>query len=281
LNEYRERSHENWERIGANWDAEREYIHSATRPVNERIVERLDPEAGNTILDLAAGTGETGFLAMAAIGNDGKLISTDFAQSMVDAARRGGESLDLNDAEFRVLDAEKMDLEDSSVDRVLCRFGYMLMADPASALAETNRVLRDDGRLCFAVWTTPEKNQWAAIPASVMVERGHAPPPEPGAPGIMSLADPERIKELVGRVRRAEDRAGRGAVAVHRPGRALGVRPQARRPHRGRGQWAGRDGPRGGPRGGRVAHRAADGGHRHGRRAGARGNGRLAPATGQ
>ena len=45
------------------------------------------------------------------------------------------------------MDAEKMDLEDDSVDGVICRWGYMLMADPAAALAETRRVLRDGGRL--------------------------------------------------------------------------------------------------------------------------------------
>jgi len=61
LDEYRERSHENWNRIAANWDEEREYIHSATKPVNERMVERLDPKPGDTVLDLAAGTGDTGW----------------------------------------------------------------------------------------------------------------------------------------------------------------------------------------------------------------------------
>ena len=50
------------------------------------------------------------------------------------------------------MDAEKMDLEDDSVDGVICRWGYMLMADPAAALAETRRVLRDGGRLAFSVW---------------------------------------------------------------------------------------------------------------------------------
>ena len=48
----------------------------------------------------------------------------------------------VHNAEFRVLDAERMDLETDSVDGVLCRWGYMLMSDPAAAFAETRRVLR-------------------------------------------------------------------------------------------------------------------------------------------
>jgi len=66
---------------------------------------------------------------------------------MVAAARCESHRLGLANVEHREMDAERMDLEDDSVDGVLCRWGYMLMADPATALAETRRVLRAGGRL--------------------------------------------------------------------------------------------------------------------------------------
>jgi ubiquinone/menaquinone biosynthesis C-methylase UbiE len=196
LDEYRKASHEIWDRIAPNWEREREFIYSATRTVSERLVERLDPRPGGTVLDLAAGTGGTGFMVADRIGAEGKLISTDFAPAMVEAARRVGEERGLGNVEYRVLDAERMDIDDSSIDGVVCRWGYMLIADPAAALVEARRVLRDGGRLCFAVWDAPEKNLWASIPGMVLVERGHMPPPEPGAPGIFAMADPVRIREL-------------------------------------------------------------------------------------
>jgi len=44
---------------------------------------------------------------------------------------------------------------------------------------------------------TPERNPWAAIPGMTLVQRGHMPPPEPGAPGIFALGDGDRVLELV------------------------------------------------------------------------------------
>jgi SAM-dependent methyltransferase len=197
LNEYRKISLDSWDRFASNWEDEAEYVWSMTKPVSERLIERLDPQPGETILELAAGIGETGFLAADRLGADGRLISTDFAPGMVEAAKRRGEALAVDNVEFRVLDAERMDLDDASVDGVLARFGYMLMADPAAALAETRRVLRDSGRVAFAVWAGPDQNLWAFIPGLVLVERGHMQPPEPGAPGIFAMGDPQRISELV------------------------------------------------------------------------------------
>ncbi|MCD6016595.1 MAG: methyltransferase protein [Solirubrobacterales bacterium] len=197
LDQYREESLETWDRFAANWDQQRRYLWEKTHPVSEAMVERLDPQPGDTVLELASGTGETSFLIAERVGEDGRVISTDFAPGMVGAARRRGEELGLSNLEHRVLDAEKMDLDDSSVDGVVARFGYMLMADPAAALAETRRVLRGGRRLSFAVWAGPERNMWAAVPGMVLVEAGHMPPPEPGAPGIFGMADPNRMRELV------------------------------------------------------------------------------------
>ena len=53
------------------------------------------------------------------------------------------------------MDAEQIELSADSVDGVLCRFGYMLLTDPAAALAQTRRVLRPGGRLALAVWGAP------------------------------------------------------------------------------------------------------------------------------
>ena len=90
-----------------------------------------------------------------------------------------------------------MDLDDDSVDRVLCRFGYMLMLDPAAALAETRRVLRPGGRLALAVWREPQRNPWVALAGRLLVEQGLVPPPDPEAPSMFGMASDERMRELL------------------------------------------------------------------------------------
>ena len=194
--EFKQVSHAVWEAMAPGWDERHAYFEEIARPVTERMLARLEPSPGEEILDLAAGTGIAGFAAAAVVGPEGKVIVSDFAEAMVDvAARRAGE-MGLDNVECRVLDAEALDLPDGSVDGVICRWAYMLMADPGAALRETRRVLREDGRVACAVFSGPESNPWAAIPARVLIERGHMAPPKPGTPGILALADRDRLRRL-------------------------------------------------------------------------------------
>lgn len=197
LDSYREQSLQTWGKMASGWEDRNEWMVGVTGRVNEWIAGKADPQPGQVVLDVAAGPGDLGFKVARRVGDGGGVLSTDFAPEMVEAARRLGEGQGLSNVEYRVLDAERMDLGDDSVDAVICRWGYMLMADPAAALAETRRVLRDGGPLAFAVWAAPDRNPWAAIPGMTLVQRGHMPPPEPGAPGIFALADPDRVRELV------------------------------------------------------------------------------------
>ena len=73
----------------------------------------------------------------------------------------------------------------------------MLMADPATALAETRRVLRPGGRVALAVWGAMEANPFFTVVAISLVRHGHLPPPEPPGPPVFSLASPERTTALL------------------------------------------------------------------------------------
>jgi ubiquinone/menaquinone biosynthesis C-methylase UbiE len=183
--------------IAPGWERQRGRIEQAVAPVREWLIKKLAPRPGDTVLELAAGAGDTGFEAAVIVGERGRLISTDLCPEMVEVARRRGGELGLRNVDHRVMDAERIELDADSVDGVLCRFGYMLMADPTGALSETRRVLRPNGRLGLSVWGTPERNPWITILARIVVELGHIAPPEPGAPDPFSMASEERTRALL------------------------------------------------------------------------------------
>ena len=193
----RQQSKAAWGAVAPGWHAQREVLWEASRPVSEWMVRRLDPQPGDTVLELAAGLADTGLMTARLVGEAGRVIVTDFTPEMIAAARRRAEELGVHNVEFRVLDAERMDLETDSVDGVLCRWAYMLMIDPAAAFAETRRVLRSGGRLTFSVWAARERNPALSLAGTVLVELGHIAPPDPEAPSAFAMADPGRIRELV------------------------------------------------------------------------------------
>ena len=186
------------EKIAPTWEKQRARIEEYATPVREWMLRELDPQEGDTLLELAAGVGDTGFEGAGIIGGSGRLVTSDFSPAMLDAARRRGADLGLENVDYRVINAEHITLDDDSVDGVLCRFGYMLMPDPAAAFAETRRVLRPTGRVALAVWGAMEHNPWIAIAGISLGQRGHIPPPPPPpAPGPFSMASTERVEELL------------------------------------------------------------------------------------
>ena len=198
IDEERAKSQAVWDEMATGWDTYRDYIWTVSRPVGEDLVRRLDPRPGQTILDIACGPGDTGFVAARSIEPDGRLIATDFAPEMVEVARKRAQELGVGNVEFKVMDAERMDLGDDSVDGILCRWGFMLMLDPGAAFKECRRVLRDGGRLAFSVWGAPQDNPWVTVYGAAMAETGYPPQNDPFAPGGMfSLADHDRIREMV------------------------------------------------------------------------------------
>ena len=139
--EYRKESRNRWGAAAKGWAAQADAMGRTTMPVSVWMVDALGLQAGHEVLELAAGTGEVGFLAAEQIAPTGTLISSDFAPEMITAAQARAEKLGITNVRFRQIDAESIDQPAATLDGVLCRWGYMLMADPEAARRETRRIL--------------------------------------------------------------------------------------------------------------------------------------------
>jgi SAM-dependent methyltransferase len=195
--EFRARSRERWGGAASGWERRRAAMQATTAVVSAWLVDHVEPQPGQTILELAAGPGDTGLMAAELVRPNGKLISTDASEEMLEVARRRAEELGIDNVEFKLVEGEWIDLRTATVDGVLCRWGYMLMLDPEAALRETRRVLRPGGRVALAAWAAPEENLNMTLAPATLVELGLTEPPPPDEPGPFAFAQPGRVEELL------------------------------------------------------------------------------------
>jgi ubiquinone/menaquinone biosynthesis C-methylase UbiE len=161
------------------------------------MVEAIGPQPGHTVLELAAGTGDTGFLAAELIEPGGTLITSDFAPEMLAAAQRRAERKGITNVRFRQMDMNvPLDQPTASVDGVLGRWAFMLVNDGEAALRETRRILKPNGKVALAAWTDPQENLWSAAPVKVLQSKGALEPDPPG-PGQFHWAAPHLITEAM------------------------------------------------------------------------------------
>jgi len=206
-NAHREASLQGWEEAAPGWTRQQEALREFSAPVSHWMIDAIAPQPGGRVLELAAGLGETGMLAAELVAPMGGVVVSDQAEAMLASARERAVQLGLSNVEFQVLNAEWIDLPVASVDAVLCRWGYMLMADPLAALIETRRVLRPGGCLAFAVWDAIEHNPWAQLPGAELRERGLVTSPPSGTPGPFALGSVEEVRRLL-------EKAGFTEIAV-------------------------------------------------------------------
>jgi SAM-dependent methyltransferase len=152
-------------------------------------------QAGERVLELAAGPGSLGRRWSELVGPSGRVVLSDIAPGMVDVAHRRNSGLD--NVDFAVIDASTIDRPDDSFDVVVCRMGLMFTPDPSVALAEIARVLAPGGRIGVLTWSGIEHNPWMTCVGMAAMMNGlvsGGPPVGPGS--IFSLGDPGELAAL-------------------------------------------------------------------------------------
>jgi ubiquinone/menaquinone biosynthesis C-methylase UbiE len=156
---------------------------------------RLD--AGQQVLDVGCGWGTLTFEAARAVGPTGSALGVDLSLPMIERARELSAQRSLPNARFERGDAQVHAFAAGAFDRVVSRFGVMFFEEPAVAFGNLFRALRAGGRLAFVCWQPPARNDWAALPLSVVRRHVTLETPPPDAPGPFSMADPERVRRLL------------------------------------------------------------------------------------
>lgn len=177
------------ERQRATW-ASGDYGHIGVRlqVVGETLCEAIDLDAGERVLDVAAGNGNA---SLAAARRFARVTSTDYVPSLLDQGRLRADA-DRLAIEFQEADAEALPFPDASFDVALSVFGVMFAPDQERTAAELLRVVRPGGRIGLASWT-PE----GFLGDLFRLIARFAPPPS-GIGSPMAWGAEARIERLFG-----------------------------------------------------------------------------------
>jgi SAM-dependent methyltransferase len=136
--------------------------------VGEQLAEAADVNAGEKVLDVAAGNGNA---TLAAARRFAEVTSTDYVPALLErgAARAAAEGLKVR---FLPADVEQLPFDDGHFDVVLSTYGVMFAPDHGQSAREMLRVLRPGGRIGLANWT-PQ----GFIGRLFKVIGAHVPPP--------------------------------------------------------------------------------------------------------
>ncbi|HSK64845.1 MAG TPA: methyltransferase domain-containing protein, partial [Pyrinomonadaceae bacterium] len=153
--------------------------------------------AGHAVLDVAGGPGEPSLTIAEVVGPTGSVMCTDAVAEMVAAAAEEATRRGLTNVRFRQCSADALPFADNTFDASVSRLGAMFFPDPVAAVREMLRVTKPQGRLCYVVWGTSERNPFAYEVTNVVSRHVPAPPADPDAPGAFRFAERGKLARVL------------------------------------------------------------------------------------
>ncbi len=163
------------------WDACAEKYLPLMRqlaPFHSLVLDRLNPQQGEKVLDVATGPGEPAMSIAARVAPEGHVTGVDLSPNMVEVAKKNAAKRMLKNIDFIAMDAERLKLPSKHYDTTTSCFGFQIITDPDAAADELYRVLKPGGRAALTVWSTGDKSPAINVLIAPMLE--HAEPDENG-----------------------------------------------------------------------------------------------------
>jgi SAM-dependent methyltransferase len=201
--------HQYWnETAGPKWAQLSDVIDTQIAPLGGEALDRIGVGAGQRVLDVGCGCGQTTLELARRVGAKGAALGADISRPMLESARARALEAGVRNARFEHSDAQVHPFEAEAFDLVFSRFGVMFFSDPVAAFANLLRALRPGARLGFVCWQALAQNAWMLRPMAALAPLlSLQPPSDPHAPGPFAFADADRVTRIL------QD-AGFGSVAV-------------------------------------------------------------------
>lgn len=186
-----------WNSAAPGWKQMWNMLERAGQHVSLRLLELAKVEPGKRVLDIATGSGEPAVTAARKVGPGGLVVATDQSPAILELARERAAALGLRNMKFVETGAQELAVDERDFDAALCRWGLMFVGDLDAAVRRIGQLLAPGGRFATAVWGPPEKVPMISLGDEAVRELAKLPPPPPGAPGPLKLADPRPLQQAL------------------------------------------------------------------------------------
>jgi SAM-dependent methyltransferase len=165
--------------------------------MREALIQQAHLGPGMRVLDLACGTGDPVIEIARRVGPGGRVTATDLSPQMLEVCRKNASAAGMTNMDFAIADAERLQFEGDSFDRVTSRLGAMYFVDVQRALAEIKRVLVPEGIVALQVWGPPDESPYFMNAVGPFAQRLSPPPPPPDAPTPLRFAPPGKLADAL------------------------------------------------------------------------------------
>jgi SAM-dependent methyltransferase len=181
---------------GAYWAANAAYFDRSVAEHHRRLLDAAAITAGERVLDIGCGTGQTTRDAARAA-SAGLALGVDLSSRMLDYARQRAAAEGVTNAQFLRADAQIHAFDRAAFDVAISRTGAMFFGNPRAAFANIGGALISGSRLTLMAWQPLGANEWIREIAGALAAGRDRPAPPPDAPGPFSLSDPERVGSVL------------------------------------------------------------------------------------
>ncbi|MCR4300577.1 MAG: class I SAM-dependent methyltransferase [Sulfuricaulis sp.] len=163
----------------------------------DRLVRHINPMPGSKLLDVATGTGVVALAAAQAVGEQGRVMAIDLAESMLDRLQEKVVKFGVQNIDLHVMDVSSLEFRRDYFDYVVCSFGIFLLPDMAAGLQEWVRVLKPGGRIMFTAFGTRAFQPMMERLLVRLENHGFMSADDKAAMASNRLAEPGRCRELL------------------------------------------------------------------------------------
>jgi SAM-dependent methyltransferase len=182
---------------GQHWAANADRFERIGAAIWRRLLDHELIGRSDRVLDVGCGTGgSTRDLGRVVL--DGYVLGVDLSAPMLAAAHARTEAEGLTNVNFVQADAQIHPFTPGGYDVVVSCFGAMFFADPVAAFRNLGSALRADGTLALLAWRDLDRNEWITAIRVALAMCRDLPLPPPEAPTPFSLADPARVRTILG-----------------------------------------------------------------------------------